>query len=119
MFRIIIGGIVGLVVWLGIEGVNWLASDYEHLGNATVLQTVYTPSSTSTGVGPNTSGDGGVVVISSTTPEKFVVLVNLNNDAKSIEVNSKQFANLKIDQKVGVYRRTGLFLWTEKVGSTR
>ena len=76
MFRFIVGGIVGLVVWLGIEGVNWLASDYEHLGNATVLQTVYTPSSTSTGVGPNTSGDGGVVVISSTTPEKFVVLVN-------------------------------------------
>ena len=121
MFRVIIGLIAAFVLYLGVEGVAWLFHSYEYVGNATVLQLVYTPSSTSTGTGVAPTGDGdvGVVVITQTTPEKFVALVNLNNDALSINVSSKQFANLKKDQEVGVYRRTGIFLYSTKVGDTR
>ena len=119
MFRFLIGLIVLGVVYLGVEGVAWVFSSYEHVGNATVLQTIYRASSTSTGVGPSTGGDGGVVVITSTTPEKFVVLVNLNDDALSIRVPSKTFASLKEDQLIGVYRCTGIFLYSTKIGPTR
>lgn len=116
MFRIIVGILILSVAWLAVEGIAWLAHSYEYLGDATVLQTIYTPESTSTGVGPTTSGNGGVVVISSTTSEKFVVLVKLNDDAVSIEVPSTVFASLEKDQTVGVYRRTGLFLYSDKIG---
>ncbi len=115
--KAIMGSIAAFVLWMGIEGTAMFANSWEYYGPGTIMDMVYEPSRTTTTF--VSDGNGGSRMQTITTPEQFVLVVSVKNDAESIRVTSKRYAATKEGDEVAVYRRYGLFLHMQRIGETQ
>jgi len=78
----------------------------------TVLEKVYTPSQTDVGVGTglNTNGKTGTGTIVTTSPKKFVLLVDVEGEVKTVQVDASVYARTKEGRRTTLeYQVGGLF----------
>ena len=115
--RTIMGVIAAFILWMGVEGSAVIAHSWEYYGDGTIINMTYEPARTTTSF--VSDGNGGTRMQTNHISEKYILLVRVNDDAQAVQVTSKKFAATKEGDKVGVYRRYGIFLYAQSIGEIR
>jgi hypothetical protein len=92
--------VIGIVIVLFIA--DMLFTTNEPAGRGTVLEKVYSPEETSTGVGygTTTSGKPGVVVMTSHKEDEYFVFVNTKDGSIKTKATMQKYLQLKKDQEI-------------------
>jgi hypothetical protein len=92
---------VAVVVWDAMHIVKSVE------GTARVIDKVYAPSSSGTGIGMSLNSDSGPVIVNNYTPEKYVILVSLNGTVRPFEVDADRWQSIQKNSTIEVVRMKG------------
>ena len=109
--------IASMLVWFAVEGVVMLTHEWEYYGDGTIIKMTYEPARTTTTFVPD--GNGGTRMQTNHISEKYILLVRVMYDTEAVQVTSKKFAATKEGDKVGVYRRYGILLHSQRIGGLK
>ena len=108
------GTIIFILVLIVLLGVLFFILDYV-LGTTVqrsgiVIEKSYTASSTGTGIGPSTGGSGGVAVVVTSNPEKYILFVReVTGNVDKVEVDMETWLQNKVGDKHVYHVRIGRF----------
>jgi TRAP-type C4-dicarboxylate transport system permease small subunit len=112
--KVIMGLLVAMMVGIFFILVDMIAGSQSPPTTATVIERIYTPSSTSTGVGTGVTSSGkvGTVVMTSSEPEKWTVIVNVGGNVVAAKANATAWSAAMAGRKASVaYWRGWITRW--------
>lgn len=109
MERFIYVGLALVVVLLVVFGIDIGTADEVRIGTGTVVEKVYTPSSTRIGHGTtiDSKGNPGTVTTVDTEPERWTVIVSFEGGTFSNRVDAAQWATFERGDTCDVFEKRG------------
>lgn len=112
--------IVAILAALVVPFVDYAASKKVHIGSGSVLQKSHVDSSSSTGVGMVLGGKSArPVVVFSSTPEKWQVIVKFEGETFSVDIDANLWGNLEPGSSVDVFEYQGRSMTHKRVIESR
>lgn len=111
--------IAGIGVAIALPAVDQAGCVKSLAGKGIVVEKTYSPGGRSTGVGVSSHGKGsGPVIVSTYSPEKYVVIVSFEGETFSEEVDSNSWGAIKVQSQVDVFKKQGRFFnWGNSINA--
>jgi len=101
--------ILGLCILLVTGIADIISSDRKFIGDGILVEKVYSPAETHTGVGYGSSsnGNGGIVVTTSSKSEEYILFINVNGEIIKAKTKMKEYVETQKNDGIKVYEDVG------------